>query len=97
MRFKVKARVWVYAGDGAWRFITVPQDISCRIKSMAPRPRRTFGSQRVAATIGKTTWKTSLFPSAKADAFLLPIKASVRRAENIADGDTVSAVLKIDF
>jgi hypothetical protein len=43
--------------------------------------------------IGKTEWQTALFP--KDGAYLVPIKASVQRAEKITEGDTVTVQLTV--
>lgn len=50
---------------------------------------------RVEARIGKTAWKTSMFPDSRSGTFLLPLKAQVRRAEGIGEGDTVLFTLDI--
>ena len=41
---------------------------------------------RVEVTCGGTTWLTSLFPSKEQAAYILPMKAAVRRAEGLAAG-----------
>ena len=46
------------------------------------------------AGLGGTEWTTSLWP--KDGAYLVPIKALVRRAEEIDLGDTVTLPLTID-
>lgn len=97
MRYEVEAQVWVYPGAGGWRFVTLPKSLSKQIGSVAPRRRPAFGSVRVIATIGMTTWKTSLFPDAKTDAFLLPIKAGVRKRENVEDGGVVKVTVELDL
>ena len=43
--------------------------------------------------IAKTSWTTSLFP--KDGRYIVPIKASVRKAENLEEGDTVSMSLEV--
>ena len=53
---------------------------------------RGFGSLKVTATIGGTTFKTSVFPS-KETGWLLPVKAAVRKAEALAEGDAVELAL----
>ncbi len=95
--YEVEAQVWVYPGAGGWHFVTLPKELSRQIRSLAPRQRRAFGSLRVIATIGATTWKTSLFPDTKADAFLLPIKAYVRKKERITEGVVVQLILELAF
>ncbi len=41
--------------------------------------KRGWGSLPVIVAMGKTTWKTSIFPDKKAGAYLLPLKAEVRK------------------
>ena len=55
---------------------------------------RGFGSVKVTAQIGGTRWNTSVFPKKGEDAFILPIKAAVRRAEAIDEGDQVVVILE---
>jgi hypothetical protein len=43
--------------------------------------------------IGKSEWQTSLFP--KDGVYLVPIKASVRRAEALEEGDSVTIHLDV--
>jgi len=53
-----------------------------------------WGVIPVSATIGTTTWKTSLFP--KDGDYLVPVKDMVRRSEDVAVGDSVFITLDID-
>jgi len=55
---------------------------------------RGFGSLKVSAKIGESTFKTSVFPS-KELGWLLPVKASVRKAEGLGEGDAVAVVLEV--
>jgi hypothetical protein len=43
--------------------------------------------------IGKTSFQTSLFP--KEDRYLVPVKASVRNAEKLEEGDIVTIQLDV--
>lgn len=96
MQYTCKGKVWAYPGEGGWRFVTIPEELSRRIAAFAPGPRPAFGSVRVAVSIGKTTWRTSLFPDKRARGYLLPLKAEVRKRERIADGDIVAITLEFD-
>ena len=42
-------------------------------------------------------WETSLFHDKKRDAFLLPVKADVRRREKIGLGDTIEVSVSFDL
>jgi hypothetical protein len=85
-----------WQGDkAAWHFILLPSDLSHEISRLCSDRKGGWGSIKVRATIGTTTWQTSIFPSKQADAYLLPIKAEVRTAEQIAEGDDVPVTLSI--
>lgn len=57
--------------------------------------RRGFGSVKVTAQVGRTRWRTSLFPR-KPEGWFLPIKQAVRVAEGVKEGDAVEVVLELD-
>ena len=88
-----KAKVWTQESTGAWHFVTLPADLSKRIRSLTTGLRRPFGSFHVVAKTGKTSWETSLFADQKRGAFLLPVKADVRRKEKVAPGDTIEVLV----
>jgi Domain of unknown function (DUF1905) len=90
-----KAKVWTQESTGAWHFATLPADLSKRIRTLTAGLRQPFGSFHVAARTGGTRWQTSLFADQKRRAFVLPIKADVRRKERISIGDTIE--ISINF
>jgi hypothetical protein len=49
----------------------------------------------VRIRIGKTEWNTSLFPDKKSGTYLFAIKADVRRAEKLSDGDPITAHIRV--
>jgi len=94
-KYKFESEVWLYPGETAvWHFITVPKEASQKIKEKHGANARGFGSLPVEVTIGKTTWRTSIFPS-KNGVYILPLKANVRRSEGIFDGDNVVLALTV--
>jgi hypothetical protein len=99
LSFTFTDKCWLWQGKGAWHFITLPKVASAEIKFFDENmhdKRRGWGAVRVLVTIGNTTWETSIFPHAKADAYILPVKADVRKKEKIAAGDEVTVKLKIN-
>jgi hypothetical protein len=84
-----KAKVWAQESTGAWHFVPLPASLSKRIRTLTTGLRKPFGSFRVSAKTGRTSWETSLFADTKRDAFVLPVKADVRRKEKIRLGDTI--------
>lgn len=91
--------LWLYSGEGAWYFITLPNEYAVELKSIASQSMRGFGSIKVRATIGKTTWDTSLFPDVKSKSYLLPIKKEIRVSNILIPGDKphVELIIKEQF
>ena len=94
-------KLWRWSGNsgGSWHFLTIDGEAGEALSGTALMRRMEqslggFGSLKVTATIGDSTFKTSLFPS-KELGWLLPVKASVRKAEGIGEGDTI--LLKLEF
>lgn len=97
-RFEFSALLWLYGGKATWHFLTLPFDVTDQIDEVTKESTRGFGSVRVQATIGATTWATSIFPDNKRKSFILPVKAAVRKAEGLADGDACRVTLRlVDF
>lgn len=93
--FKLHSKVWLYPGMAGWHFISVPKKESAQIKEVFGALKRGWGSLPVEVTLGKSTWKTSIFPDKKSGTYLLPLKADVRKKERILSGDTVNFLLEI--
>ena len=96
LTYEFQSEIWIYAGKGAWYFVTLPQDISAHIKTFAGQ-KAGFGSVRVNARIGKTCWQSSIFPDKKAKAYILPLKADIRKQEKLNGGDKVKVALGLDI
>ena len=84
--------LWRWPAQDAWRFVTLPEELSDAIRFTSGPPRG-FGSVRVAVTVGATSWRTSVFPDADSHCYVLPMKRAVRRAEDLEDGDQVIVTL----
>lgn len=91
----MKSRVFVYPGMGGWRFLGIPLKEGKEIKEKYGKHARGWGSLPVSVTIGKTVWKTSIFPDKKSGTYLLPLKAQVRKVEDIFDDDTVQFIITL--
>lgn len=90
------AELWRYESDAAaWYFVTLPEELADEIEEASATARRGFGSVRVSATLGATTWQTSLFPSKEAGSYILPVKKAVRTAEDVAQGDAVDVAVAL--
>jgi hypothetical protein len=92
---RFSAELWLYDGDAGWHFVTLPGEVADDVRALSEGTRRGFGSVRVRALIGETSWTTSLFPDARTRSYVLPVKKPVRVAEDLQPGDRVDVVLEL--
>nr|WP_237392555.1 DUF1905 domain-containing protein [Aurantiacibacter rhizosphaerae] len=82
-------------------FITIAGDAADEIRAHAALRRmetgksRGFGSVRVEVTLGDSCWTTSVFPRTSHEGYLLPVKATVRKAEGLGEDDGVQVTLSL--
>jgi hypothetical protein len=97
-RYITRGRLWRYSGQGgAWHFVTLSGRVSAQIRTAGRVKRSAWGSVRVIATVGQTSWKTSVFPDSKSGRYLLPVKAQVRASEGLKNGDVVRIAIADDL
>lgn len=96
-KFTMKSKVWFYPGKAGWYFLTLAKEPSEAIRTTFGPLARPWGSLPVTATIGKTSWETSIFPDKKAGTYLLPLKADVRKKEQVDEGDRIKFSVVIRF
>jgi hypothetical protein len=94
MDLMVTGEMWFWRGPAPWHFITVPEEECGELAAAAAFVSYGWGVIPVAAQIGGTGWKTSLFP--KDGRYLVPVKAQVRKAEGLDLGDVVTVRLTVD-
>jgi hypothetical protein len=63
--YTCKVKVWLYQGQAVWHFVSLPKTTAKKIKTLYAGMSGGFGSLPVVVTIGKTIWKTSIFPDTK--------------------------------
>lgn len=83
-KFVVKAKLQIFDMYAPWMYLKIPDN---KIPDVRPGG---WGSIPVIVTIGKTTWKTSIFP-AKEIGYFLPVKKAVAKSESLKVGDKVTA------
>jgi hypothetical protein len=93
MHIEFSGKIWFWRGPAPWYFVTVPAGLSRDIKEVERLVTYGWGMIPVIVRIGKTEYKTSLWP--KDGRYIVPIKASVRAAEHLEEGDTVTVRLDV--
>jgi Domain of unknown function (DUF1905) len=93
MNFEFDGKIWFWRGPAPWYFVTVPEEQCHVLKAILNRVTYGWGMIPVRVQIGKSEWETSMFP--KDGRYLVPIKTTIRKAEKLAEGDTVTIRLEV--
>ena len=93
MDLEFSGELWFWKGPAPWHFITVPDEDCFELRAASEVVSYGWGMIPVTARIGRTKWKTSLWP--KDGRYIVPVKAGVRRAEGLEVGDTARVRLAI--
>ncbi len=93
MKIEFHEKIIVWRGPAPYYFVAVPEEQSRNLKAISNLVTYGWGMIPVHVRIGKTNWQTSLFP--KDGHYLVPLKDSVRKAENLDEGDHVTVWLEV--
>lgn len=85
--------VVTWRGPAPHHFVRVEDDDAALIAETAAAVTYGWGMVPVRLTLGATTWTTSLWP--KDGDYLVPLKADVRRREDVTVGDEVTVRIEI--
>ncbi|MBI5857031.1 MAG: DUF1905 domain-containing protein [Sphingobacteriales bacterium] len=95
IQFGFSAKPWQYNGPAGWYFISLPLKMSKEIRK-AFKPEETgWGRLPATATIRGSEWKTAIWFDSKRDTYLLPLKAEIRKKENIIAGKKINVAIFI--
>ena len=84
--FVFDAELWLWDARrmDTWTFVTLPEDVSEQIRELAT-PGAGFGSVKVRAVV----------PDKQSGCYVLPIKAAVRKKNDIGPGDVVEVTVEV--
>ena len=86
MELEFTGELWFWRGPAPWYFITVPEAECLILEEEWAFVSYGWGMIPVTARIGDSSWDTSLFP--KNGRYIVPVKAAVRHAEQLDEGDS---------
>lgn len=93
MDLRLTGEVVYWRGPAPYHFVPVGEQEAAALHAASALVSYGWGVIPVAVTLGRTQWTTSLFP--RDGGYLVPIKAAVRRAEDVEVGDTVTLRLVV--
>ncbi len=93
MKITFDGKIIFWRGPAPWFFAVVPEEQSHDIQAISSLVTYGWGVIPVQVRIGNTEWQTSLFP--KDGRYLVPIKANIRKAETLEEGDIVTVQMEV--
>ena len=95
IKYKFTAKPWQYTGPGSWHFVSLPNELAKEIRNAFKSEEEGWGRLPATAKIGNSEWKTAIWFDTKVNTYLLPLKAEIRKKENLEIGKNMEAVIWI--
>ena len=87
------AEIFFWRGPSPFHFVAVPPDECIELQAISSLVTYGWGMIPVNVTIGDTEFYIALFP--KDGGYYVPLKAAIRKAEQLEVGDIVSLTLEV--
>jgi Domain of unknown function (DUF1905). len=92
--FGFEAEIIHWQGPPPYLFVPIPEHHVGEVRYAAPLVSYGWGMIPVEAEIDGVAFRTSLFP--RDGTYLLPVRAAVQRSADLALGDRVQVLMRID-
>jgi hypothetical protein len=89
LQYRFSAKPWKYEGPAGWYFVSLPLKLSREIRNTFISEEAGWGRLPAIARTGNSEWKTAIWFDTKWNTYLLPLKAEIRKKENISAGKTI--------
>ena len=87
------AEIFFWRGPSPFHFVAVPPDECIELQAISSLVTYVWEMIPVNVTIGETEFYTALFP--QDGGYFVPLKAAIRKAEQIDVGDVVTLTLEV--
>ena len=87
------AEIFFWRGPSPFHFVAFPPDECIELQAISSLVTYVWEMIPVNVTIGETEFYTALFP--KDGGYFVPLKAAIRKAEQIDVGDVVTLTLEV--
>lgn len=92
--YSFRSKVWKSKGKGGWHFVTLPEPLSKKIRKNHGLSEEGWGRLKTLAKTGQSIWETCVWYDTQKESYVLPLKASIRKAEIIRIDAEVLVILK---
>ena len=90
IKYEFSAKAYQYSSSVemiGWTFVSLPKELSAEIREHFKHLEEGWGRMKVTAKLGNSEWLTAIWFDTKQDTYLLPLKAKIRKQENVVLGE----------
>jgi Domain of unknown function (DUF1905). len=98
IKYEFSARVYLHKSPGevyGWVLVSLPSELAVEIRGSFKHLEEGWGRMRVEARLGESEWQTAIWFDTKQNTYLLPLKAKIRKQENVLPGDEVKITIEV--
>jgi hypothetical protein len=95
IKYEFTAKPWQYTGPGGWHFVSVPGELAKEIRNALKSEEEGWARLAATAKIGNSEWRTAIWFDTKLNTYLLPLKADIRKKENLEINKNTEVVVWI--
>ena len=96
LQYAFSAKVYHYSTSAdmvGWCIVSLPKEIAMEIRDNFKHLEQGWGRMKVTAKVGNSQWQTAIWFDTKHDTYFLPLKAAIRKKENIVLNQDAEIVL----
>lgn len=93
--YSFTAKVWQHNSTGGWYFVSLPKEMAKEIRSQLKCQEEGWGRLKAKAELKTIQWETAIWFDTKADTYILPLKADIRKKGNIRLHDSLEITVYI--
>ncbi len=83
IKYGYSTKIWKHNAPGGWYFVSLPKKLSKEIRQNLKWQEEGWGRMKAFAQIGESKWETAIWFDTKKGAYILPIKAEIRKKANL--------------
>lgn len=95
IKYDFSAKIWQHQSQGGWYFASLPVKLAKEIREVVKWQEEGWGRLKVTAKIGKSEWETAIWFDTKMNTYLLPVKAEIRKKENLETDKNTDVIILI--
>ena len=76
-----------------WIFVSLPKELSIEIRDHFKCMEEGWGRMKVTAILGNSEWQTAIWFDTKQDTYLLPLKAKIKKQENVVLDEALQIII----